>query len=131
MSELDADLRGAATSLPNSLELHDSLVVGVERAGGGLRLRMERVWRYEGDRLLRQEGGSLLLGGVQQSQVDGRAAMPALELEYGSVLAWSLDDGVGRFLIEWCAHSPSRHHLREWTFRYSACRWVAEFEHTD
>ncbi len=120
-----------AGSLPNNLVLHDSLLVGVDASGEDLRLRLERVSVYSGDRLLRQEGGSLFLGGVQESRVDGRVERLRLALEYGSVLSWSLNGGSGWFLIEWCAHSPSRQQVCDWKFRYGACHWVAEFEHGD
>ena len=77
-------------------EFHDALVVGVDPTGKELRLRLERVSVYEGDRLVRQEGGVLRLEGVHDSRVDGLVATPRLQLEYGSVLDWALDNGAGR-----------------------------------
>jgi hypothetical protein len=124
-------IRSSALNLTETIEFHDALVVEFETAEADLRVRLERVSVYEGDRLVRQEGGVLRFEGVHDSEVDGHAALPQLELEYGSVLDWTLERGVCRFLIDWVGHAPSMHRLRDWTFRFRAGTWKAEFEHAD
>lgn len=112
-------------------EFHDALVVGVDPAGTDLRLRLERVSVYEGDRLVRQEGGVLHLEGLHECRVDDEVATPRLELEYGRVLDWALEDGAGRFLIEWVGHAPGREQVSDLTFRFGAFSWHPQFEHSD
>jgi hypothetical protein len=114
-----------------TLEFHDALVVEVAGSGANLVLRMERVFVYEGDRLLRQEGGKLHIQGIGDFMVDGRTATPRRELEYGRILNWDLDHGHGRLLVEWVAFSPIRQLLTNWTFRYIATQWEPEFMHDD
>jgi hypothetical protein len=112
-------------------ELHDALVVGVDPNGKELRLRLERVSVYEGDRLVRQECGVLRLEDVHDSRVNGLVATLRLELEYGGVLDWALENGAGRFLIEWVGYSPTRRQLSDWTFRLRAHIWEAELHRAD
>ncbi|MCK6519622.1 hypothetical protein L6R46_31750 [Myxococcota bacterium] len=114
-----------------TLELHDALVVGVDANGKELHLRLERVSVYEGDRLVRQEGGVLRLEDVHDSRGDGLVATLRLELEYGRVLDWALDNGAGRLLIEWVGDSPPRRQLSDWTFRLRAHAWGPELHHAD
>jgi hypothetical protein len=114
-----------------TIEFHDSLIVGVDSDTEGLTLHMERVFLYQGDTLARQERGTLRLHGVSASTIDGSADGFRLQLEYGRVLDWAFDDGVGRFLVEWIAFTPPEQQLVEWTFRYQAVRWEAVAVHSD
>lgn len=112
-------------------EFHDALVVGVDPTGTDLRLRLERVSVYEEDRLVRQEGGVLHFEGLHDCRVDDEAATPRLELEYGRVLDWALENGAGRFLIEWVGHAPASEQMSDLTFRFQAFAWHPQFEHSD
>lgn len=131
MSDLDAARPDESDSRGTVLELHDSVIVGVEREGEDVRLRIEWVYVYSGEMLVRQEGGRLLLAGLRDCRVDGEPADLELQLEDGEVLSWSLERGNGSFVIQWCAYAPARQCVATWTFRYGACRWFPEFVHGD
>ncbi len=112
-------------------EFHDALVIGVDATATELRLRLERVSVYDGDRLVRQEGGVLHVQGLQEARVDDRVSMTRLELAYGRVLDWALESGEGRFLIEWVGHAPARQRVSELTFRFAAFAWQPQIEYSD
>ena len=114
-----------------TIEFHDSIIVGLGSDPEGLTLHMERVFIYHRDTFARQERGTLRLCGVSTSRVDRRADVFRLKLDYGRVLDWALDEGVGRFLVEWVAFTPPEQQVVEWTFRYEAWRWEAVGVHTD
>jgi hypothetical protein len=113
------------------IEFHDALVVGIQVSGPEVALQLERVCVYRGDVLVRQEGGLLLLSGVQDSRVDGETGALEPKFDYGRVLDWSLAHGAGNLLVQWVGHAPAQQHLSEWDFRYDASRWEPGFVHTD